>query len=563
MFIYDSSDHALPLGSDFDKNKIQGFNGNDTTDLPVENVKQESLRNDNSPSLLQKLQINNDVIADEYGHKSKKRDLSPKEEGDNDSKRALKRGRKERGDDTKRKHKKNGDDDKEHWVQCENCMKWRLIPSLENLPEKWYCELNVTDLERNSCDAEEQTQEEVAKGRRKKKKAVTLAKGTKHPNVDDTLDDIKSDNVKSNRGSPIIKKSLSEISKNTDSGEPGKDKGELERSGDTIVSEIKVKKRGRQPKEDDGKPKKKGRKPKEEKQQEWVQCEKCEKWRRLPPSISAKNLPDTWYCSMNTWDPRSASCAVQDDFKAVDETNVREGILIGAQKSSGGSNLSYRDLIRKPARPISERMRAAESIFSSHAGEHEGEEMGPPQVTYFNSSAFQKRLGINKSNSGEKLAEDGMSLFELMGHSRLWSELSKRFSSDPHLADDEVTSCPINFQAMVHYAIGSGIKTADEILFECQCGDWDGMPWTDLRAECTIDIISSCLKKLEKDGLIERVNTTSEVLLSSSVRYKRVIIEGVVSSMIPTLSEVNEPITEKKPAVRPLKKRIIDSLIVN
>ena len=39
---------------------------------------------------------------------------------------------------------------------------------------------------------------------------------------------------------------------------------------------------------------------------EWVQCEKCEKWRRLPPNLSAADLPDVWYCSMNTWDRSTA-----------------------------------------------------------------------------------------------------------------------------------------------------------------------------------------------------------------------------------------------------------------
>ncbi|GMH72867.1 hypothetical protein TrST_g12059 [Triparma strigata] len=42
---------------------------------------------------------------------------------------------------------------------------------------------------------------------------------------------------------------------------------------------------------------------------EWVQCEMCDKWRRLPPNLSAADLPDTdWYCAMNTWDKSTASC---------------------------------------------------------------------------------------------------------------------------------------------------------------------------------------------------------------------------------------------------------------
>jgi hypothetical protein len=29
--------------------------------------------------------------------------------------------------------------------------------------------------------------------------------------------------------------------------------------------------------------------------QEWLQCDKCEKWRRVSPRISADDLPDVWY----------------------------------------------------------------------------------------------------------------------------------------------------------------------------------------------------------------------------------------------------------------------------
>merc|ERR1712232_1351414 len=46
---------------------------------------------------------------------------------------------------------------------------------------------------------------------------------------------------------------------------------------------------------------------------EWVQCEKCEKWRKLPPHISADELPDTWYCQLNDWNPATALCSAPED----------------------------------------------------------------------------------------------------------------------------------------------------------------------------------------------------------------------------------------------------------
>ena len=45
----------------------------------------------------------------------------------------------------------------------------------------------------------------------------------------------------------------------------------------------------------------------------WVQCEKCEKSRRVSPRISADDLRDVWYCSMNTWDMNLASCTALED----------------------------------------------------------------------------------------------------------------------------------------------------------------------------------------------------------------------------------------------------------
>lgn len=47
------------------------------------------------------------------------------------------------------------------WVQCDSCEKWRLQIGVENdeeLPDKWYCRMNITDPRHNSCDAPERNQ---------------------------------------------------------------------------------------------------------------------------------------------------------------------------------------------------------------------------------------------------------------------------------------------------------------------------------------------------------------------------------------------------------------------
>ncbi|XP_028847522.1 MORC family CW-type zinc finger protein 3-like isoform X2 [Denticeps clupeoides] len=46
--------------------------------------------------------------------------------------------------------------------------------------------------------------------------------------------------------------------------------------------------------------------------QTWVECDKCQKWRKLPDGINSKCLPELWYCHMNP-DPRFRSCEVEQE----------------------------------------------------------------------------------------------------------------------------------------------------------------------------------------------------------------------------------------------------------
>jgi hypothetical protein len=48
------------------------------------------------------------------------------------------------------------------WVQCDHCEKWRMLPpeaDVMNLPEKWFCRLNVFDPDRSYCEADEKDKE--------------------------------------------------------------------------------------------------------------------------------------------------------------------------------------------------------------------------------------------------------------------------------------------------------------------------------------------------------------------------------------------------------------------
>ncbi len=278
--------------------------------------------------------------------------------------------------------------------------------------------------------------------------------------------------------------------------------------------------------------------------QEWVQCEKCEKWRRLPPRIKAEDLPDVWYCSMNTWDIRSASCAAPEE-KA--ETATREiTILGGADNKSGGGKLTYRNLIfgsgKKQSRPTSERARALDSIFIIPGSDVPGEGMHPT-VSYADSSCFVQR-GIGHRTKLEETSS--AALLELMSKSRLWGDLysgskiacpAKQFSST--LSANQTTvcdserpqSCPKksveSIKALIFHALGENSLSTHEVLLEAQCRNWGEViveNWPHLREMCTLDLIDNALKELVKDGVVEEVHGSlpNEKISEMKVtRYRR------------------------------------------
>jgi hypothetical protein len=176
--------------------------------------------------------------------------------------------------------------------------------------------------------------------------------------------------------------------------------------------------------------------------QEWVQCEKCLKWRRLPPSIKAEDLGDEWYCTLNTWDIRVATCAAPEDFatiadaKASGASRENPNDIFGNEKSASGK-VSYRNLIfgtagRRQTRPTSERARAADSLFISPPNEDAGEIH--PTVQYANSSCFVQRSIRTKP---EEL-DTGFALLELMSGTRIWKDLWQQTSSQSR----PITSSP-------------------------------------------------------------------------------------------------------------------------
>ncbi|KAL7589017.1 hypothetical protein Lser_V15G37685 [Lactuca serriola] len=47
--------------------------------------------------------------------------------------------------------------------------------------------------------------------------------------------------------------------------------------------------------------------------EDWVCCDKCEKWRLLPPGVNPSSLPEKWLCSMLEWLPGMNRCSISQE----------------------------------------------------------------------------------------------------------------------------------------------------------------------------------------------------------------------------------------------------------
>uniref|UniRef100_A0A7S3P6X2 CW-type domain-containing protein n=1 Tax=Amphora coffeiformis TaxID=265554 RepID=A0A7S3P6X2_9STRA len=408
------------------------------------------------------------------------------------------------------------------WVQCDKCAKWRIIPSsvVEALPPLWYCANNKWDPKRASCEAPEQTPKQVAKERKRKKRKLMMereAAQAAERGEAPTEDAAEASTSPRNSDDAVDAQRASPSEHSLDSGH-GTD-GQKEKKG--VVSNKKPK----TPTvvdvppvaEEEPKPRGRGRPrrnpPKEASTPsapsnsappatdeadnlEWVQCEKCDKWRKLPPHISADELPDVWYCSMNTWNPGSASCSAPED-KA-------DGLQDIFNNNAASGKLSYRNLIfgsngRKHNRPISERTRAAESLFAAVSDDCDA----PSAVMYANSSAFICRGKLN-SQSDEN---DAPTVLDLMTRSHLWTELEKSQpkSAVPLLFDALSTQARESMKDIVLHCLGDQTMTGEQLHERVRDRDWESAPlgWAAVRKYCSENMIVMAMCDLVKMGVLE------------------------------------------------------------
>ncbi|KAK9839116.1 hypothetical protein WJX74_009858 [Apatococcus lobatus] len=56
--------------------------------------------------------------------------------------------------------------------------------------------------------------------------------------------------------------------------------------------------------------------------QKWVQCARCNCWRRVPYDLREDDTPDDWECQNNVWDEHHASCSVPQELTDKEIDNI-------------------------------------------------------------------------------------------------------------------------------------------------------------------------------------------------------------------------------------------------
>jgi len=161
------------------------------------------------------------------------------------------------------------------WVECDKCKKWRRLRGVvdaKKLPPKWYCTMNRKDPERAKCSAPEEEYNET-------------------PNTPESATD-----QRTRKHLRLWVRRL-QCNEHYEARLPTMTRGK--RRNNTSSSKEPY---------------------------EWVRCcnPSCGKWRALLRSMeasssvidSAKN--GEWYCVLNTWDEKTASCAApQENLPAI------------------------------------------------------------------------------------------------------------------------------------------------------------------------------------------------------------------------------------------------------
>ncbi len=143
--------------------------------------------------------------------------------------------------------------------------------------------------------------------------------------------------------------------------------------------------------------------------QKWIQCCKCEKWRKVPYSIDEEQIPDSWTCEDNIWDGAYNACEVGQELsdEKIDEILALQGEqeLVYPQAQITSNQLQYDTLYdydlddgnrrgsRKPSRGRGGRGRGAGGKRNSKR-EDSGRTRGLKGQSNYSQEAAEALLGI-------------------------------------------------------------------------------------------------------------------------------------------------------------------------
>jgi len=157
------------------------------------------------------------------------------------------------------------------WVECDKCKKWRRLRGVvdeSKLPSRWYCSMNKNDPERARCSAPEEEYSETPKP----EENAAEKRVRKHLRVW----------IRRLETQEAFRDARRPITRGTKRTTPGNSKEPYQ----------------------------------------WIQCWACGKWRAGLPHMDKSQLllgrTAEWYCVMNTWDEKMASCAApQENLPAI------------------------------------------------------------------------------------------------------------------------------------------------------------------------------------------------------------------------------------------------------
>ncbi|KAF4128816.1 CW-type Zinc Finger [Phytophthora infestans] len=390
------------------------------------------------------------------------------------------------------------------WVQCEStqCGKWRVVPAsinFDRLPAVWYCSLNTWAPELAKCSALNPPEVDTFLLKQNKKEGRPSKKARASSS---SMDATPTASVSGASGGMTSTSSANDLTKL----KHGKSSIRLTSgAGNTApITGINTEASSNNGESNTGKGR--GGRPStgiKKTVLEWAQCEKCNKWRKLPQHIKSSTLPDKWYCSMNHWDPTHAKCSVPEE---ADQEPLPLPPHPGSQWHKGGhkgqrtkrGKLSYSELLYGSTGQLRKAYTRESSTLSF---EYEG-------VTYHRDGQY--------SHSSMYVSPAAMAAAATMAG---WSGSDRVTRETSCMSDDKVdalaapTLPPTLPQASVDQVAALVLENMDlrrrrsvSELFDVV----NSQRGSEAAALASLAVVTAALGQLEHRGLVEKVDEFSD-----------------------------------------------------